>query len=57
MITSIRRESSTLAERESLTVYDACYLKLAIRKGIPIATKDKEILLAAKRLGVEIIDV
>lgn len=44
----------TLASSEGLTIYDAAYLDLAIREQIPIATHDKDLLKAAKRLKVKV---
>jgi predicted nucleic acid-binding protein len=42
----------TLARAESLTAYDASYLELAMRKGLPLATKDQALVTAAKNCGV-----
>jgi predicted nucleic acid-binding protein len=36
-----------LAERHRLTLYDAAYLELALRRGIPLATLDAELRSAA----------
>jgi predicted nucleic acid-binding protein len=36
-----------LAERNRLTVYDAAYLELAQRRGLPLATLDAELRVAA----------
>ena len=36
-----------LAERHRLTVYDAAYLELALRRGLPLATLDRELRVAA----------
>ena len=47
------REVLTLARAEGLTTYDAAYLELAMRKGLPLATKDRAIIEAAKRIGIE----
>jgi len=41
-----------LARMEKLTTYDATYLELAIRKGLPLLTKDGELAEAAARRGV-----
>jgi predicted nucleic acid-binding protein len=41
-----------VARTEHLTAYDAAYLELAMRLGVPLATKDNELRKAAKRLGV-----
>jgi predicted nucleic acid-binding protein len=46
-----------LARSERLTAYDACYLELAMRLGIPLATKDRALARAATRLGVVAIGV
>jgi predicted nucleic acid-binding protein len=43
-----------LAERYGLTAYDAAYLDLALRKGVPLATQDKALSDAAKRSGVRL---
>ncbi|NOY65323.1 MAG: type II toxin-antitoxin system VapC family toxin [Nitrospirae bacterium] len=43
-----------LARKERLSSYDASYLALAMRHGLPLATKDKELRKSAKRCGVEI---
>jgi predicted nucleic acid-binding protein len=45
-------ETSQLAHAEKLTSYDASYLELSIRLGIPLATKDKILAKVAKKLGV-----
>jgi predicted nucleic acid-binding protein len=37
-----------LAERHHLTLYDAAYLELALRRNLPLATLDDELLEAAK---------
>jgi predicted nucleic acid-binding protein len=36
-----------LAERHRLTLYDAAYLELALRRGLPLATLDRELRAAA----------
>jgi predicted nucleic acid-binding protein len=41
-----------LAARHRLTVYDAAYLELAQRRGLPLATLDKELRDAATAEGV-----
>ena len=45
----------TLAERHRLTIYDAAYLELAQRTGLPLATLDGELRTAAERSGVEVL--
>jgi predicted nucleic acid-binding protein len=46
------RETLLLARAENLTAYDAAYLELAERRGLPLMTRDTELGAAAKRLGV-----
>jgi predicted nucleic acid-binding protein len=41
-----------LAREEQLSTYDAAYLHLAMRSGLPLATEDRALLEAAKRCGV-----
>jgi predicted nucleic acid-binding protein len=43
---------SELAEKHSLTVYDAAYLELAIRRNLPLASRDESLLRAARSAGV-----
>lgn len=43
---------STVAREHSLTLYDAVYLELALRRGLPLATRDSALNKAAKRAGV-----
>jgi predicted nucleic acid-binding protein len=44
-----------LAARHKLTAYDAAYLDLAQRLGIPLATLDGDLMSAAIAEGVEIL--
>ena len=48
------REILALARAEGLTAYDATYLELAIRRGLPLQTKDEALIGAAKRSGVAV---
>jgi predicted nucleic acid-binding protein len=41
-----------LARRYKLSAYDAAYLELALRKGLPLATLDEDLQKAAKKAGV-----
>jgi predicted nucleic acid-binding protein len=45
---------SALAAKHDLSVYDAAYLELAMRRNIPLATKDASLLAAAKKARVAI---
>ncbi len=49
------KEIFALARKHNLSSYDASYLDLAMRKGLPIATLDKNLLAAAKRSKVSVI--
>jgi predicted nucleic acid-binding protein len=44
-----------LAVEHGLSGYDAAYLELAIRKGLPLATLDEELQKAARTAGVELL--
>ena len=44
-----------LAERYALTSYDACYLELAQRKALPLATLDTALRKAATAAGVTLL--
>lgn len=44
-----------LAERHRLTIYDAAYLELAHRLGLPLATLDQELRTAAATLGIPLL--
>jgi predicted nucleic acid-binding protein len=46
-----------LAERHRLTLYDAVYLELALRRALPLATLDLELRAAAKAEGVRLLGV
>jgi predicted nucleic acid-binding protein len=46
-------ETLNLARRYKLSAYDAAYLELALRKGLPLATLDADLEKAAKKAGVK----
>ena len=41
-----------LSDRYGLTIYDACYLELAQRRTLPLATLDQELRVAGQALGL-----
>jgi predicted nucleic acid-binding protein len=45
-----------LARTHRLTVYDAAYLELASRLGLPLATLDRPLALAARAAAVALLD-
>jgi predicted nucleic acid-binding protein len=44
-----------LCRTHRLTSYDALYLDLAVRRGLPLATLDESLRKAAKKLGVKLL--
>jgi predicted nucleic acid-binding protein len=44
-----------LARSERLSAYDAAYLELAMRLGVPLASKDADLCNAAQHLGVSVL--
>jgi len=50
------KEIFALARKHELSSYDASYLDLAMRKGLPIATLDNNLINAAKRSQVPIVN-
>ena len=49
-------ETLALARQHGLTVYDASYLDLAMREGVPLATLDGPLAMAARRAGVPLLE-
>jgi predicted nucleic acid-binding protein len=47
--------TARLAEQHRLTVYDATYLELALRLGLPLATRDTALAAAAEAVGVSLL--
>jgi len=47
--------TNRLAERHGLTLYDAAYLELAQRFGLPLATLDTDLRAAANAVGVPLL--
>jgi len=48
-------DTFALAKEHKLTLYDAAYLELALRKGATLATKDAALAKAAKSAGVPLL--
>jgi predicted nucleic acid-binding protein len=46
-----------LADRFQLTLYDATYLELASRRGLPLSTLDRELRDASAALGITLLGV
>ena len=51
---SLWNNAVVVAREHGLSVYDGTYLDLAMREGIPLATRDRALRKAAKKLGIEI---
>ncbi|MDR3538283.1 MAG: type II toxin-antitoxin system VapC family toxin [Acetobacteraceae bacterium] len=49
------RDTTTLAERHGLTLYDAAYLELSLRLGLPLASFDDALRRAATTEGVTLL--
>lgn len=49
-------ETLNLARRYKISTYDAAYLELALRGGLPLATLDADLEKAAKKTGVKRFD-
>jgi len=49
------KELLALARANNLSSYDASYLDLAMRKGFPLATLNKKLIEAARRIDVPIL--
>jgi len=45
-----------LARAHGLSAYDAAYLELAMREGLPLATQDDALRVAAERAGVPLVE-
>jgi predicted nucleic acid-binding protein len=46
-----------LADRLRLSLYDASYLELALRRKLPLATLDKDLVKAAKAVGTTVLGI
>jgi predicted nucleic acid-binding protein len=46
------RDVVALARAHDLTTYDAAYLELALRSGVPLATRDRALLAAARTVDL-----
>ena len=44
-----------LAQQFELTVYDAAYLEVALRRSLPLATLDESLRQAAETVGIAIV--
>jgi predicted nucleic acid-binding protein len=52
--TALPRGALDLARAHRLTVYDAAYLEVAMRRGLPLATLDEDLRKAARAAGVRL---
>ena len=48
------RKTSELAERHGLSVYDAAYLETALRRKLPLGSRDGPLRAAAKKCGIKV---
>ncbi|HTW94284.1 MAG TPA: type II toxin-antitoxin system VapC family toxin [Tepidisphaeraceae bacterium] len=54
-ITTVFNEVMLLADKYHLTAYDASYLELAMRLGVPLATLDRDLRKAAVAAGIQLL--
>jgi predicted nucleic acid-binding protein len=47
--------SAVIGQAYGISSYDACYLELATRRGLPLATQDQELQRAASQAGLSIL--
>ena len=50
-VTRVLNDVHKIALAQRLTSYDAAYLELAIRKGLPLATLDDELIRSCRAIG------
>ena len=48
-------DTLSLADELRLTIYDACYLELARRRRLPLATLDRDLRTAARKVDVPVL--
>ena len=46
-------KTSELAEKHGLTIYDAAYLEVALRRSLPLASRDEALRSATRRCGIK----
>jgi predicted nucleic acid-binding protein len=44
-----------IAREHSLSSYDACYVEIALRLGLPLASLDRELITAARNSGIPLL--
>jgi predicted nucleic acid-binding protein len=49
------RSCHIIAGKYALSAYDACYLEIAQRLGLPLATLDRDLISAAQKSGVSLL--
>jgi predicted nucleic acid-binding protein len=55
-VSSLFHPVEILCERYDLTAYDAAYLALALRRKLPLATRDKALIAAAEDQGLLLLE-
>jgi predicted nucleic acid-binding protein len=51
------RVTAPLALKHGLTIYDAAYLELSLRRAAPLASLDKALIAAARAEGAALVDL
>ena len=52
-----RGDTLAVARSQGLFIYDAAYLELAMRRGLPLATLDAKLKAAAEAVGVDLYEI
>ncbi len=52
---SVFGRTTTLAEQHGLSVYDATYLEVALRRSLPLGSRDRVLLAVARQCGVTVV--
>lgn len=48
----VTKDALAISREHNITIYDASYIELAIRKNLPIASFDKELVNISKKIGI-----
>ncbi len=54
-ITQVFDQILSAARQRNLTAYDAAYLELTLRRGVPLATLDEDLRAAATAAGIKLV--
>lgn len=52
----ITKDILSISREHRITVYDACYVELALRKDLPLASFDKDVLAVCEKIGIKLLE-